>query len=112
MKHFEQDYDWGVLVNWKKVPNPLDPTSPEMLYIVEVGVLISLESERNLPNLSMLRAPAKGAPGILSILPFTFDCITAISTIKLKLAKDLKAREARESLGNSLAVSSKLNLGN
>jgi len=37
MKHFDKDYGWGVLINWRKTPNPLNPTSPDLIYIVEVS---------------------------------------------------------------------------
>jgi len=42
MKHFDKDYDWTVLINWRKTPNPLDPTSPELIYIVEVFTFLYL----------------------------------------------------------------------
>lgn len=107
LRHFDRNYDWGTLINWKKTPNPLDPLSPENLYIVEVGVLISPESEKNLPNLSMVRPPTNGERGVLCILPFTFECITAISTIRLKVPEELNSREARESLALTLSETKK-----
>ena len=103
MKHFDKDYGWGVLINWRKTPNPLNPTSPDLIYIVEVAVLISRESERHLPNLSMVRPPADREKGALCIIPFTFDCIQAISTVRLKIPQELKSKDALETAALTLA---------
>lgn len=75
-----------------------------MLYIVEVAVNISRESAKNLHNLSQLRPPKDGLPGQIEIVPFTFDCISAISTIRLKLPENLKSYEAKQAVGVSIKV--------
>jgi hypothetical protein len=77
-----------------------------MIYIVEVAVMISRDSERFLPgNLGAVRPPPAGEKGVLHVLPFTFECVTAISTIRLKLPHELKSSEARAALAITLAVS-------
>uniref|UniRef100_A0A915MHF3 Uncharacterized protein n=1 Tax=Meloidogyne javanica TaxID=6303 RepID=A0A915MHF3_MELJA len=107
MKHFDKDYDWTVLINWRKTPNPLDPTSPELIYIVEVAVLVSKESERHLPNLALLKPPDLREQGVICVIPFTFECISAISTIRLKVPQELKSKEARDALAITLAETKK-----
>jgi hypothetical protein len=69
-----------------------------------VAVLVSKESERHLPNLALLRPPGLREQGVICIIPFTFECIIAISTIRLKVPQELINKEARDALGITLAV--------
>lgn len=75
-----------------------------MLYVVEVVVNISRDSAKHLNNLSQLRPPANGEVGQIEIVPFTFDCISGISSIRLKLPENLKTYEAKQAVGASLKV--------
>lgn len=65
---------------------------------------MSKESERHLPNLALLKPPDLREQGVICVIPFTFECISAISTIRLKVPQELKSKEARDALAITLAV--------
>lgn len=75
-----------------------------MIYVVEVIVNISRDSAKHLNNVSQLRPPRDKEPGVIEVIPFTFDCISAISKIRLKLPETLKTYEAKQAAGSSLKV--------
>jgi len=52
----------------------------------------------------MVRPPADREKGALCIIPFTFDCIQAISTVRLKIPQELKSKDALETAALTLAV--------
>lgn len=99
------DFGWAPLVSFSKKPNPLNPLSPELLYIVYVAVPLARECiPRISKDISFARPPASGAIGIVEVLPFTFDTITGVSKIRLKLPQDLKTAEAKQSVYLHLEV--------
>lgn len=58
-----------------------------------------------MPNLALLKPPDLREQGVICVIPFTFECISAISTIRLKVPQELKSKEARDALAITLAVS-------
>jgi hypothetical protein len=52
----------------------------------------------------MVRPPGDRERGAIGILPFTFDCIQAVSTVRLKLPQELHTKEALETVALTLAV--------
>lgn len=78
--------------------------SSELIYIIEVAVQLSSESAKFLSNVTNLRPPNENQRGIIEIIPFTFECITAVSTIRLKLPENLKSSEAKKSVLKTLEV--------
>lgn len=75
-----------------------------MLYIVDVAVSLSPESARNVSNVQQLRPPAPGQAGVVEIIPFSFECVDNISTVRLKIPDNLKNYEAKQSVGKTLQV--------
>lgn len=78
--------------------------SPDLIYIIEVAVQLSRESAKFLTNVSNLRPPEKNQKGIVEVIPFTFECITAVSTIRLKLPENLKNPDAKQSVLKTMEV--------
>jgi len=96
------DFGWTAMVSYTKQANPLSPMSGEEIYVLDVVAQVSMESSKNLGNVQQLRPPHPNESGTYELISFTFDCITAISTIRLKIPKDLKSSEARQSVGKNL----------
>ena len=100
----DHDFGWTALVNYSKKPNPLNPISPDMMYIVDVAVELSKETAHNVKNLAHVRPPEKGQEGEIQVIPFTFECIRAVSKVRLKLPMELKSFNARRSLLKTFKV--------
>lgn len=78
------------------------------MYFLDVAVPISRDSERNVQNLAAVRPPAPGETGVIAVLPFAFDCIQAISSVRVKMPQDLRSNEARQAMGRTLEVRTEL----
>lgn len=98
------DFGWTSLVSYSKKPDPLNPLSGTLLYIVEVAVILSAESARNITNVQQLQPPQQGESGVVEVVPFTFECIKAVSTIRLKLPENMKTLEAKKCVLRSIQV--------
>uniref|UniRef100_A0A914HBQ6 Superkiller viralicidic activity 2-like 2 n=1 Tax=Globodera rostochiensis TaxID=31243 RepID=A0A914HBQ6_GLORO len=102
LKCFDKDFGWGVLIKYNKKPNPLNPLSPELLYFIDAAVFVSRECENFVQNLCAMKPPAAGETGVVVVLPFAFDCIQAVSTIRLKVPQELKSKEACQAVGKTI----------
>ncbi|KAL3115979.1 hypothetical protein niasHT_007279 [Heterodera trifolii] len=107
LKCFDKDFGWGVLLRYTKKPNPLNPLSPEMLYFLDVAVFVSRESENCAQNLCAVKPPPAGENGVVVVLPFAFDCIQAVSTIRLKIPQELKSKEAFQAVAKTILETKK-----
>uniref|UniRef100_A0A915DKL8 Uncharacterized protein n=1 Tax=Ditylenchus dipsaci TaxID=166011 RepID=A0A915DKL8_9BILA len=104
------DFGWTVLVSYTKKPNPLNPLSGELIYVVEVVAKLSKESAKNLNNISQIRPAAVDAKrngmelihgSVMEVVPFTFECITAPDSTWEKLTGYLREDEQRNTRGGS-----------
>ena len=66
--------------------------------------MLAPESVRRLPSLESVRPPGPNERAALAVVPFSFECIKAVSTIRLKMPEELLSREAREALAQWLKV--------
>uniref|UniRef100_A0A915D7I7 Helicase C-terminal domain-containing protein n=1 Tax=Ditylenchus dipsaci TaxID=166011 RepID=A0A915D7I7_9BILA len=99
IKWKEVDFGWGVLVDYIRKPR----STAKPLVIVEVAVRLSLDSLQYIKtNISKIRPLGEGETGIVEVVPFTFDCIVAVSTIRLKIPDSLYSSNARRHLGNAI----------
>uniref|UniRef100_A0A914W8B0 Superkiller viralicidic activity 2-like 2 n=1 Tax=Plectus sambesii TaxID=2011161 RepID=A0A914W8B0_9BILA len=96
----DRDFGWASLVNYHRKVNPKDPLKAEMIYILDVAMVISPESAKDPSNVGQLRPPdaAKGQKGVVEIVPLTTDCVAQVSAARIKLPQDLKSFEARQSV--------------
>ncbi|VDD88900.1 unnamed protein product [Enterobius vermicularis] len=97
-----KDFGWGALLQYHKKPNPLEPLSSEMLFILDVAMCFSPESVKDVTNVSQLRPPKPGENGVVEIVPITIDCIAEISSARIKLPRSLKSYEEKQSVGRCI----------
>ncbi|OCT98720.1 exosome RNA helicase MTR4 [Xenopus laevis] len=102
VKNEEDDFGWGVVVNFSKKSN-VKPNSGELdpLYVVEVLLNCSKESVKNAATEAA--KPAKpDEKGEMQVVPVMLHTLCAISSVRLYIPKDLRTTDNRQSVLKSI----------
>ncbi|NWR19727.1 MTREX helicase, partial [Emberiza fucata] len=102
VKNEGDDYGWGVVVNFSKKSN-VKPNSGELdpLYVVEVLLHCSKDSLKNSATESA--KPARpDERGEMQVVPVLVHLVSAISSIRLYIPKDLRPIDNRQSVLKSV----------
>ncbi|KAK7824073.1 hypothetical protein U0070_019759, partial [Myodes glareolus] len=102
VKNEGDDFGWGVVVNFSKKSN-VKPNSGELdpLYVVEVLLRCSKESLKN--SATEAAKPAKpDEKGEMQVVPVLVHLLSAISTVRLYIPKDLRPVDNRQSVLKSI----------
>ncbi|KAG9355037.1 hypothetical protein JZ751_001750 [Albula glossodonta] len=102
VKNVEDDFGWGVVVNFSKKSNVKANTGElDPLYVVEVLVHCSKESVKNAATEAA--KPAKpGEKGEMQVVPVMLHLLTTISSVRLYIPKDLRPPDNRQSVLKSI----------
>ncbi|CAD6195637.1 unnamed protein product [Caenorhabditis auriculariae] len=82
-----RNFEWGVLVDFKKKVNPDD--AKEVIYVLEVLLAVAPESMKDVSNPLSLLPGYNRKDRCWTVVPMTCDRIDEISAIRLKLPEDL-----------------------
>ncbi|XP_059551015.1 exosome RNA helicase MTR4 isoform X3 [Myotis daubentonii] len=102
VKNEGDDFGWGVVVNFSKKSN-VKPNSGELdpLYVVEVLLRCSRESLKN--SATEAAKPAKPEEkGEMQVVPVLVHLLSAISSVRLYIPKDLRPLDNRQSVLKSI----------
>uniref|UniRef100_A0A9L0RHX8 Exosome RNA helicase MTR4 n=1 Tax=Equus caballus TaxID=9796 RepID=A0A9L0RHX8_HORSE len=102
VKNEGDDFGWGVVVNFSKKSN-VKPNSGELdpLYVVEVLLRCSKESLKN--SATEAAKPAKpDEKGEMQVVPVLVHLLSAISSVRLYIPKDLRPMDNRQSVLKSI----------
>ncbi|KAJ1070316.1 hypothetical protein K5549_006864 [Capra hircus] len=102
VKNEGDDFGWGVVVNFSKKSN-VKPNSGELdpLYVVEVLLRCSKESLKN--SATEAAKPAKSdEKGEMQVVPVLVHLLSAISSVRLYIPKDLRPLDNRQSVLKSI----------
>ncbi|KAI6058252.1 Superkiller viralicidic activity 2-like 2 [Aix galericulata] len=102
VKNEDDDFGWGVVVNFSKKSN-VKPNSGELdpLYVVEVLLHCSKESLKN--SATEAAKPAKpDEKGEMQVVPVLVHLLSAISSVRLYIPKDLRPIDNRQSVLKSI----------
>ncbi|VDM48694.1 unnamed protein product [Toxocara canis] len=97
-----KDFGWAAILNFHKKPDPSNPLSGSLLYILDVAMLVSTESAQDLTNVAHLQPPSGSDAGVIEIVPMMLDCVTEISAVRIKLPQDVRSRDAKKSVGRTI----------
>ncbi|XP_043919863.1 exosome RNA helicase MTR4 [Protopterus annectens] len=102
VKNEDEDFGWGVVVNFSKKSTVKATTGElESVYIVEVLLNCSKESVENAATESA--KPAKpGEKNEMQVVPILLQLCTAISSVRLYIPKDLRPLDNRQSVLKSI----------
>ncbi|KAL4617560.1 superkiller viralicidic activity 2-like 2 [Arapaima gigas] len=102
VKNEDDDFGWGVVVNFSKKSNVKASTGDlDPLYVVEVLVNCSKESVRNAAT-EAARPCKPGEKGEVQVVPVMLHLITSISSVRLYIPKDLRPFDNRQSMLKSI----------
>ncbi|KAG2466012.1 MTREX helicase, partial [Polypterus senegalus] len=102
VKKDEDDFGWGVVVNFSKKSN-VKATTGELdpLYVVEVLLHCSKESVKNAATEAAKPVKA-GEKGEMQVVPVMLHLLSAISSVRLYIPKDLRPFDNRQSVLKSI----------
>lgn len=115
IKHQEYDFGWGVVVNFhkRKPPNQAaEEYPPHESHILDVLLQIGDGSAigKKVNNQDLppgVRPAQEGEKTRMEVIPVTFNCIQAISHLRINLQNDLKSPEGRNDVKRKLSEISK-----
>uniref|UniRef100_A0A914RXH1 rRNA-processing arch domain-containing protein n=1 Tax=Parascaris equorum TaxID=6256 RepID=A0A914RXH1_PAREQ len=58
-----KDFGWAPILNFHKKPDPMNPMGGSLLYILDVAMLLSSESAKDLSSVAHLQPPSTGDTG-------------------------------------------------
>ncbi len=108
VKYQEQDFGWGVVVNYsqrKPGRGQSADFSPQQSYIVDVLLCVSETAIVGGPSHDMptgILPPGKDDKGKMEVVPVLLSCVDAIGHLRLFLPKDLKSADQRNTVRKSL----------
>lgn len=106
VKHEEDEYDWGIIINFKKQTENMgnkrkeNPLKESPSIIVDILLHISPGSCTEQPR----PCPA-GVEGDLEVVPVLNTLITHLSSLRVYYPKDLRPPDSRKSVLKTIAVS-------
>lgn len=98
----DRDFGWAALLNFHKKANPVDPLGLDVMYVLDVLMLLSAESVKNLSDIAQLRPPTSNERGVVEAVPVTISCVSEVSAVRLKLPQNLKGHEGKQSAGRAI----------
>ncbi|XP_036134926.1 exosome RNA helicase MTR4 isoform X2 [Molossus molossus] len=102
VKNEGDDFGWGVVVNFSKKSN-VKPNSGELdpLYVVEVLLRCSRESLKNAAT-EAAKPARPDEKGEMQVVPVLVHLLSAISSVRLYIPKDLRPLDNRQSVLKSI----------
>uniref|UniRef100_A0A9J2P7F8 Superkiller viralicidic activity 2-like 2 n=1 Tax=Ascaris lumbricoides TaxID=6252 RepID=A0A9J2P7F8_ASCLU len=97
-----KDFGWAPILNFHKKPDPMDPMGGSLLYILDVAMLLSSESAKDLSSVAHLQPPGAGDAGVIEVVPMMLDCVMEMSAVRIKLPQDIRSRDAKQSVGKTV----------
>ncbi|KAK6624711.1 hypothetical protein RUM44_011570 [Polyplax serrata] len=97
VKHEDQEFDWGMIVNYKRHDDrsgkstPLKPSQPNIL----VDILLNLDDTSNGNNIKPCPPDQRGK---CEVVPVLHTLITHISSIRLKCPRDLRSTDKKRNI--------------
>ncbi|MGH0172476.1 UNVERIFIED_CONTAM: hypothetical protein FKN15_005183 [Acipenser sinensis] len=102
VKNDEDDFGWGVVVNFSRKSNVKASTGDlDPLYVVEVLVHCSKESVKNAAT-DAAKPVKPGEKGEMQVVPVMLHLLRAISSVRLYIPKDLRSFDNRQSVLKSI----------
>lgn len=63
-----KDFGWAALLDFHKKANPVDPLGLDVMYVLDVLMLLSAESAKNLSDITQLRPPDANEKGVVEVV--------------------------------------------
>ncbi|KAA8649125.1 hypothetical protein EYZ11_000678 [Aspergillus tanneri] len=109
IQYKDEDFGWGVLVNYKQRRPPRNATeelNDHQKYVVDVllniadGPAVGTKTFDDLP--AGVRPPKEGETSRMEVVPVVLSCIHSISHVRIFLPKDLNSKDSRNGVKKAL----------
>ncbi|XP_072272535.1 exosome RNA helicase MTR4 isoform X1 [Pyxicephalus adspersus] len=102
VKREEEDFGWGVVVNFSRKSN-VKPNTGDLdpIYVVEVLLNCSKESLKNAAT-EAAKPAMPDEKGEMQVIPVLINLVTGISSVRLYIPKDLRPLDNRQSVLKSI----------
>ncbi|KAG8195554.1 hypothetical protein JTE90_002180 [Oedothorax gibbosus] len=95
VKNGEDDFGWGIIINYQKKTMPADKgREGSVFYVVDVLLHVSKESAETKVT-SSLKPPANGDKGVMQVVPIKLNLIQELSSVRACTPKDLRPLDNR-----------------
>ncbi|KAF3701915.1 Superkiller viralicidic activity 2-like 2 [Channa argus] len=101
VKNEDSDFGWGVVVNFSKKTNVKTSTESEPLYVVEALLHCTKESVKDAAT-EAAKPAAAGENGEMQVVPVMLHLLTAISSVRLLIPRDLRPYDNRQLMLKSI----------
>nr|XP_006825596.1 PREDICTED: superkiller viralicidic activity 2-like 2-like [Saccoglossus kowalevskii] len=102
VRNDDEDFSWGVVVNFQKKANQSNKSNPkEPVYVAEVLLECSKDSIKNSASESA-KPPKPNEKGEMVVVPVMLHLLIQISSIRLYIPKDLRPYDNRQSVLKSI----------
>ncbi|KAL8826643.1 MAG: hypothetical protein Q9191_003675 [Dirinaria sp. TL-2023a] len=107
VKHRDNDFGWGAVVNFTAVKpgksQSQEVMKPQESFIIDVLLQVADSSSSKLPiDGNSIRPPIEGEKGKMEVVPILLSAIASIGHIRLYLPADLKSVDQRNNVRKSL----------
>uniref|UniRef100_A0A4W3K7T2 Exosome RNA helicase MTR4 n=1 Tax=Callorhinchus milii TaxID=7868 RepID=A0A4W3K7T2_CALMI len=98
VKNEDDDFGWGVVINFTKKPSAKSNTGDlDQIYVVEALLHCSKESLK-LAASEAAKPTKQGEKGEMQVVPIILHLITSISSVRLYIPKDLRSVDNRQKM--------------
>lgn len=101
MKNEDDNFDWGIIINFKK-QNPRDNPTKDATYVVDVLLYVAKGSASK-SNPKPKPCPA-GEKGEMEVIPVLLPLIDQISSVRIYYPNDLRPADNRMSVRKTIEV--------
>ena len=110
IRHNEQDFGWGAVVNFSSATKDRgqkqEESSPQESFVIDVLLQVAdnkSNGTRVMNELSnSIRPPAEGEAGKMEVVPVLLKCLESIGHVRLFLPQDLTKTEQKNNMRKSL----------
>ncbi|XP_058789617.1 exosome RNA helicase MTR4 [Phymastichus coffea] len=92
VKNEHYEFDWGIIVNFKK-KNPKNPEKEKTIIVIDILLHVSKESTESIP-----KPCPEGEEGESEVVPVLHTLISQISSLRVYYPKDLRPTDNRKSV--------------
>ena len=103
VKHGEKNFDFGVVISFKKkaLKDKSNPMEEDCSYVVDVLIHVSTETSKSASTLNLM-PPAKNEKGVMVVAPIHPSLIQQISSVRIFIPEDLKPSDNRKAVLKSI----------
>ena len=104
VKHGEKNFDFGVVISFKKKSakeksNPMQ--EEDCSYVIDVLIHVSTETSKSASTLNLM-PPGKNEKGVMVVAPIHPSLIQQISSVRIFIPQDLKPSDNRKAVLKSI----------